>query len=202
MSTSNCRTGNGKFTSWTQSKHWTSNRGKCITKDTYLKNIKPNIPFTYNDGIDPETINPNYDNKLEKFHNSYLHIVTETNFSNTQLFLSEKIFKPIVHYQPFVVVGNPGSISLLHSLGYRTFNNYIDESYDSEKDNYKRLYKVYNSIKDFIDRSPQELTELMIDMKPIFKHNLSNLLNRSSASSFNEVKAKLTRLLYNYNNII
>jgi hypothetical protein len=167
-------------------------------KETYDNNIKPYIPLTYNDGIDPEEFNPNFDNKVEKFYNSYLHVVTETNFNSTQLFLSEKIFKPIIHFQPFVVLGNPGTLGLLKDLGYKTFSEYIDETYDVEKDVKLRTYKVFTAVENFINKSPKHLTELIISMKPIFEHNLNNLRKRALGGAYKEVKFKLYEILNNY----
>ena len=34
-----------------------------------------------------------------------LNIVTETTFENNELFISEKIVKPLVGFQPFIVLG-------------------------------------------------------------------------------------------------
>ena len=165
-------------------------------KNDYYKNIKPNIPLTYNDGIDPEKTNPNSDNKVEKFYNSYLNIVTETSCNNSQLFLSEKVFKPIVHYQPFIVVGNPGSLALLKSLNYQTFSGYIDESYDNEKIIEDRLYKAYNSIEEFTKKPTKELTDLMVEMKPVFEHNLNNLKIRTQKTISSQTKKLLHNILY------
>ena len=48
-------------------------------------------------------------------------------------------------------MGNPGSLALLKSLNYQTFSEYIDESYDNEKNIENRLYKVYNSIEEYFN---------------------------------------------------
>lgn len=164
-------------------------------KEYYIDNIRPKIPLIYDDGIDPEKINPNYDNSLEKFHNSYLHVVTETNSSNTQLFFSEKIFKPIVHWQPFVVVGNPGSLALLKEFGYKTFGDYIDESYDDDNRVETRILKINKAIVDFINRPAEELTKLMQEMRPIFEHNITHLRERSETICFYNTRKKLKEFL-------
>ena len=144
----------------------------------YSEKVVPKIPLTYDDGINPDIENPNYDDKLEKFHQSYLHIITETYYKNDTLFLSEKIFKPMWHCQPFVVFGNPGTLKQLRKLGYKTFDKFIDESYDIEEDNEKRLDILTASINEFIKKTPEELTKIMIQMKPIFDHNLNNIDRR------------------------
>ena len=144
----------------------------------YGEKLLPAIPLTYDDGIYPDIENPNYDDKLEKFHQSYLNIITETYYKDDTLFLSEKIFKPMWHCQPFVVYGNPGTLVQLKKLGYKTFSNFIDESYDNESCAVKRLELLVDSIKDFINKPTDELTTIMEKMKPIFRHNLNNIDRR------------------------
>ena len=94
----------------------------------YNATVKPILPLSYTDGINPEVDNPaaNEWGKIDKYFSSYLYIVTETYFEGksqgeSTLFLSEKIFKPMIFFQPFVVFGRPGTIKLLNSLGYSTF---------------------------------------------------------------------------------
>jgi hypothetical protein len=166
-------------------------------KDYYLDNVKSNIPLIYkHDIIDPEIDNPNFDDQVDKFHQSYLQIITETHYRNNTLFLSEKIFKPICHCQPFVVFGNPKTLELLRSLGYATFSNWIDESYDEELDPEKKYYKIMSSITEFINRSPDELTSMIVQMKHIFDHNYENLVRRQKSDIMLTLLSRLRNELY------
>jgi hypothetical protein len=79
------------------------------------------------------------------YTDSYFNIVLETHFDadgSSGAFLTEKTFKPIKHAQPFVIVGPPGSLQALRSLGYRTFDNVIDNSYDTIQNNTQRWVAV------------------------------------------------------------
>jgi hypothetical protein len=160
------------------------------------REVSTSIPIRYYDGLDLEIDNPNWDDRIEKFHQSYLHIVTETHYSTECLYLSEKTFKPIIHSQPFVIFGNPGSIRLLKELGYQTFEKYIDESYDNETDIHLRLKKILGSIGSFIDKSPEKLTDMMLEMKPIFEHNIATLLRRQNEDIIVNLLSDLRRELY------
>lgn len=60
----------------------------------------------------------------------YIDIVTETFFFNEffqndlfdkRIFLSEKTFKPISMMQPFLILGDAGSLEVLHNMGYKLF---------------------------------------------------------------------------------
>jgi hypothetical protein len=57
-------------------------------------------------------------------------LVSETSVKN-ELFISEKIFKPLAHNHPLIVYGCPGTLEYIRSRGFETFGHRIDESYDS-----------------------------------------------------------------------
>ena len=57
-------------------------------------------------------------------HNKFdIHIVPETIFDTEKTHLTEKIFKPIVMYQPFIVFAGPNSLQYIRNYGFKTFNN-------------------------------------------------------------------------------
>ena len=85
----------------------------------------------------------------EHFENSYCHLVLETFFDadgSGGAFLTEKTFKPIRHGQPFVIFGTPHSLTTLRRLGYRTYDQYIDNSYDNVVDNTERFIKLISTV--------------------------------------------------------
>ena len=169
----------------------------------YNNDIKPNLPLTFDDGLNPEIDNPaaNEWGKTEKYYSSYLYVVTETFFEGVAqgentLFLSEKIFKPIIFFQPFVVFGRPGTINLLQELGYKTFGDYIDESYDNIQDDKLRLLTAVESVKEFINLPQDTLTQHMISMKSIFQHNYDLLRSNHDFNIFNNLKTNLYNCLH------
>ena len=89
------------------------------------------------------------------------------------------------HCQPFVVYGNPGTLVQLKKLGYKTFSNFIDESYDNESCAVKRLELLVDSIKDFINKPTDELTK---DLLPILHHNLAHAAKRSFTMDYEYVQ--------------
>lgn len=125
---------------------------------------------------------------------SVLNLTSETNFytTNTKLtpsgkplneptrFLSEKTFKPIVYLQPFIIVSVPNFLPLLHNLGYKTFHPYIDESYDKEIDDCKRLMRIINELEKFSKMSDKELKEFLHQVKDICFHNFEQLFKNTN----------------------
>ena len=64
------------------------------------------------------------------YYDSWFSVITETRYTDTQLFFSEKIFKPMLCFSPFLLVGSRGSLARLRELGFQTFPMLWDESYD------------------------------------------------------------------------
>ena len=80
---------------------------------------------------------------------------------------SEKVLKPLAFRQPFVVWGPQGYLKWLRTWGFETFNNCIDESYDLEEDNEKRLEMVVKEVDRLIELDPDyfndETTQQTLD---------------------------------------
>jgi hypothetical protein len=78
---------------------------------------------------------------------SLFSIVTETGTSDgTVLRYTEKTLKPILAGRPFIVVGEPHVLRLLRSLGFRTFDGIIDESYDAIESRADRLHAIVTEL--------------------------------------------------------
>jgi hypothetical protein len=105
---------------------------------------------------------------------SFLNIVTETLYSQDSIFISEKTYKPIYLCQPFIIFGNPFTLNKLHELGYKTFSNWWDESYDSELDLSKRFIKILKVIETISELNLNELKELKNKIQDVVIHNYLN----------------------------
>jgi hypothetical protein len=89
------------------------------------------------------------------------------------LFITEKTYKPIAHQHPFMLMGMPGTLAHLRSLGFETYDHLFDESYDTEEFFEDRLEIIYNNIINFdCNRYLDPLTEQKI------KHNYNKFYDR------------------------
>lgn len=82
----------------------------------------------------------------DHYLDSYFNIVTETCFSEGQIFFTEKILKPIMCLQPFIILSSANYLKKLKGLGFKTFDSIWDESYDEITDNEERLIKIFDLI--------------------------------------------------------
>jgi len=109
---------------------------------------------------------------------AFWHIVTETVFYYDKLHLTEKIFKPIVSKQPFMLLAAPGNLEYLRSYGFKTFEGIIDESYDDIKDNDARIEAVVAQLKWYCDLTDDEKTEIQRKCEPIVEHNFHHFYGK------------------------
>lgn len=135
------------------------------------------------------------DKNVEKFYQSYLHIVSETHVSH--IFFTEKTYKPIKYFQPFVMINGQYSLEHFRKLGYQTFNKYIDESYDLEPNNERRIELAIQASLDFINR--KDLHEVIKEMYPIFEHNYNVFIERCRNFQDN-LNSDISNILYAQDN--
>ena len=114
-----------------------------------------------------------------KFNQSALwHVVSETVFYYDKLHLTEKIFKPIFSKRPFILVAAPGNLAYLKSYGFRTFDRWIDESYDNEKDHQTRLEKITVEVEKLCNLSPTDLKKMHQEMREILEFNFNHFYGK------------------------
>ena len=108
---------------------------------------------------------------IDECMESFLHVVTETCFWEDKEHLTEKIFKPIVARQPFVLLGCANNLKYLKDYGFRTFDSWWDESYDAIEDPIQRLQAVVKIIQKISSLTTHELEDLLKDMSSVLEHN-------------------------------
>lgn len=106
---------------------------------------------------------------------TFCAVVTESIFAQPVATVSEKPFNAIQNQRPFVVVGTPYTLELLRDMGFRTFGDYWDESYDTETNHEKRLIKVLNVLDTIGNMSVAECREMYEDMRSVLEHNYNNI---------------------------
>lgn len=112
---------------------------------------------------------------------TYFSVVSETTYHTKEWypnarFLSEKTFKAIAMTHPFILVSVPGSLEVLKAMGYKTFSPFIDESYDTELDDGKRMIKIVNEIERLCNLSQSELETFLTNAREICEYNYNVLI--------------------------
>ncbi len=120
-----------------------------------------------------------FDFNVDHYKNTYFSVVSESVSTVNGVFPTEKIWKAIMGLHPFVLVASPHFLKYLKSVGYKTFSNWIDESYDLELDETKRIEMVTEEVKKLSSKSHEELQQMLVEMLPILLYNLQHLKRRS-----------------------
>lgn len=110
------------------------------------------------------------------YKNVALDIVTETAYHYPHAKITEKTLRPIVYKRMFIVLGPPNILKTLQDKGFKTFNNFINEKYDSIQDPEERFLTVIHEIEKFCQRDLNEIKKYYQDNKNIFEHNYNRLL--------------------------
>ena len=124
--------------------------------------------------------------KKDLFLNSCINLVTESSFDGNELFISEKILKPIICYQPFIVFGPYQYLKRLKTYGYKTFSDVLDESYDEIKDWRKRLKVLIDLVNGLNSKSIEEINEIYLKTKDICIYN-REVFNSLELDSFPQI---------------
>jgi hypothetical protein len=112
---------------------------------------------------------------IKMYNLANFNLLVETDIDQQFGFLlSEKILKCLMSGMPFVVVATPHFLKYLKDLGFHTYNELWDESYDSELDYIKRIDKIVdlcNNLNTF------DWQEHRSELELIGLKNRSNFLN-------------------------
>jgi len=139
----------------------------------YIKEIISYIP-TKNLKIESGNEIPNgssYIGALSQAVESFCQVVTETCFWETKTHLTEKIFKPIVCKQPFLLLGCKNNLSYLRSYGFKTFDHWWDESYDTIDDPVQRIQAVVGILNNLSSKTNRQLKDILVEMTDVLEYN-------------------------------
>jgi len=143
-----------------------------------IKNLYKQLPHSLQDEQGSySSISSWTDRQTLTYENAYFYICTETYVHGEHKSVTEKVCKPMVNFLPFLFVSFKGALAWLRHLGFKTFSPFIDESYDDEPNESKRVTMVYNEIKKLCNMSKEELHDWYWQMRDILLHNHYHLLN-------------------------
>ena len=161
--------------------------------DEYIEKIESILPYeldTHHLSQNEKTSFGATNNMKDWYSETYVNLVTET-FFGRNVFLSEKIFKPLANLQPFIVLGDYGTLKELKRLGFKTFEPFIDESYDLEIDPKVRIKKIEKEIEKLKNASIEQIHEWYYSIKNILLHNQKHMYSFSDYECYDEIFGKI-----------
>jgi len=163
-----------------------------VSHDTILKlsNNSPSIVDTADFVEELSNTEP-----WNAFKSTTVSLVSETlseSDNNTSLFYSEKTFKPMNFYHPVMIFGQPGANTCLTELGFKTYDQYFDLSFDNIEDPVSRLTAQINILEklnlQMSSFSESQKVDWLLQDFDTLKHNKQsiqdNMYNKCQALKF------------------
>jgi hypothetical protein len=162
----------------------------------FIEKIKAIVPYE----IDTQHLNDNQkqsfstvdNNRKDLYENSYFHIAAETRMGEEpSAFLSEKTWRPILNLQPFIHFGGYQALKKLKELGFKTFDDIIDESYDDVLDPIQRFKLAQREVVKLRQLSMDEIHNLYYSIYDKLVHNqqvISTYLNFDPLKELSQIK--------------
>lgn len=172
--------------------NWISAPRECVYEQVSIgevakkyNNIYPDIEQVFEDadlprlfpGEETQQMASCWLTNFNESADSLVYVPTETVYFGRRLHITEKTFKAIALEMPFVLVAPAGSLEYLRRYGFKTFSPIIDESYDLEIDDFKRIEKITKVLKDLDSLSLQERQQIHRHCLPIVEHNFDHFYN-------------------------
>lgn len=110
------------------------------------------------------------------YNDTYFSLVSETVHAYPYSFRTEKIWKPIAIGHPWIAIANRGFYRDIRNLGFQTFGNLIDESFDLIENNDDRLERVAKIVEDLCK---QDLASFLKECYNVCKYNQQHLADLS-----------------------
>jgi len=111
---------------------------------------------------------------LDVYNRTAYSIVCETDHDNTLSFFSEKTAKVLIARRLFVAFTGYKFLQNLRSLGFRTFDGIIDESYDLIVNDGERYAAAFEQVRKLCDLPQQQILDLA---RPIVDYNHDLIMN-------------------------
>lgn len=102
------------------------------------------------------------------------------------VFLTEKTFKAIACARPFIMYSVPGSLTAIQSLGFKTYNGLIDETYDTIVDNQERHKAIISEIDRICNLPKDEYNTMIESCRLIAEFNLQVFKDLKERTEWNE----------------
>jgi hypothetical protein len=129
------------------------------------------------------------------YQDTDISLISETCFYDDQLFITEKIYKAIANFHPFIIVGPTRSLEYLRSRGYRTFDTVWDESYDTvpnTPDKITAIVELLNSLNQIKMSDFERWKSMMLQCMEIAAYNERLFMSRNhEASLFEALTSRL-----------
>jgi hypothetical protein len=119
---------------------------------------------------------------LDLYNQCAFEVGSETMTTEGSWF-TEKTWRPIAARMPLILMSVPGALKELRNLGFKTFSDYIDESYDNVDNETERALKVVATVKDILTNGSADFNNAVTH---ITEHNWNRLVELKGRFQINK----------------
>lgn len=171
-------------------------RGVLNIDDGIIDSMLAKLPLNIDNVTDINQMCGDPQSEASKFYsNSLVSIVTETHFSNSIVTLTEKSFKAPKEKHPFIMVGAKGALAALQRLGFKTFADCWDESYDDMADPWARMRAVGLLIEKIAAWDDQQKLQFRRVIADRLEHNYKLVSTRSEMNPDAMTRRRLKEII-------
>jgi len=127
-------------------------------------------PITLNEEVVYPIVPPSNFNILNRYSDIFVDVVCETYTSGHTFFPTEKTWRSIMSLTPFITYGPKNFLKNLQRVGFKTFSQWWDESYDQTDDGL-RAAEIESLIHILGTKTNYELQTMYNEMLPTLLHN-------------------------------
>lgn len=115
-----------------------------------------------------------------------IDVVAETFTTGRCFFVTEKTVRPMLLKKPFLLFGSRDYLAYLRQMGFRTFGDFWDETYDGYS-GAERLHRMFDLIDQLAKKSKDELETMYWDMAYTLEHNYNLLMSNTFTRDIKEI---------------
>ena len=122
------------------------------------------------------------------FKNTFCSLVYEALFKQKVVFPTEKTNKCFLAGHPFIVLSTPRFLHNIKKIGFKTFDQWWDESYDMEKNDENRVLKIQKLVTEISTWDLDKCEKVYEEMIPTLIHNqniIKKLSNFNRSDTYN-----------------
>tara|TARA_R100000657_G_C4663114_1_gene106899 strand:- start:17 stop:1282 length:1266 start_codon:yes stop_codon:yes gene_type:complete len=159
---------------------------KYIQKEN-INDLKSKLPFDIDDtdktnhgpaGVGKGKFNADLPFDPIHYRNTFISIVMGAfPFDTSGYHLHSSTFNPMYCGHPIIQFAPYKTLEVMKQYGFKTFDKWWDESYDDEKDDWKRLQMIMDLVLKLSDYDEKDLLHMYGDMKETLQHNINVIEN-------------------------
>jgi hypothetical protein len=147
-----------------------------------------------NSGMNPVAYNEKTHQLQYLYKETFVSVHAESRFAQPTGNYSEKVIQSIIYKTPFILLAPPYTLKCMKEAGYKTFDQWWDESYDEEENHMLRFKKIVEII-DWIDGlSYKVLLKMHKEMEAILAYNFQVAIDNTQTGAMSQSDNNFTHV--------